>query len=131
VTTYFGKLLVVHIWCVPHGGFAPCKKKKAMTMNIPELLDKREAVNVKYSKEGKVMQAAFEAECQTAWKKKFLKRKFTLAKSAKDNQPEHGEIWNRYVEQNQMTYKQHNMTETLTLPCKFSRSGLEQPTRGD
>lgn len=75
---------------------------------IRVLMDEAEALRVENSKAEKQMQADFEAEVQAAWKRKFPRRKFSLKTSAdvkKGNQPEHGEIYERWMRKFDEGYK--------------------------
>lgn len=75
---------------------------------IKTLLDQAEALKVAHSAANKADQAAFEAEVEAAWKRKFPKRKFSMRISAdkvKGNQPEHGEIYNRGMAKFDERYK--------------------------
>jgi len=75
---------------------------------IKTLLDQAEALRVALSESNRADQSAFEAEVQAAWKRKFPKRKFSMRISAdkvKGNQPEHGEIYNRWMEKFDERYK--------------------------
>jgi hypothetical protein len=54
------------------------------------------------------MQSAFEAECKASYKAKFPKRKFTIQKNFKDNQPEHGEIYKKWNEKFDSMCKEHH-----------------------
>jgi hypothetical protein len=77
-------------------------------VRVKELLDAAEALRVKHSEENKAMQAAYEAECQAAWKARFPRRKFSMrasADKAKGNQPEHGQIHEKWMAKYDAVYK--------------------------
>lgn len=75
---------------------------------IQALLTQAEALKVGNSDSRKADQAAFEAEVTAAWKRKFPRRKFSLKTSAdkvKGNQPEHGAIYDKWMQKVDADYK--------------------------
>lgn len=91
-----------------------------------ELLEAREKANVAYSASIKSMQAAFEAKCMASYKAKFPKRKFTMAKSQKDNQPEHGEIYKKWNEKFDVMCRQHRV-DSDKLKASLDESAKNEP----
>ena len=74
-----------------------------------KLLELREERNKEHAQAQKVMQSDFESECKAAYRAKFPKRKFTMAKGFKDNQPEHGEIYKKWNEKGSSMWKEHHV----------------------
>jgi hypothetical protein len=66
---------------------------------MQELESERVALCIKNKDDRTEIQADFEAEVAAAWKRKFPKRKFSMKTSqdkVKGNQPEHGEIYEKW-----------------------------------
>lgn len=75
---------------------------------IRKLMGQAEVLRVAHSAGQKAAQAGFDAEVQAAWKRKFPRRKFSMKASAdkvKGNQPEHGEIYERWMQKVDADYK--------------------------
>ena len=75
---------------------------------MQELENERVALCVKNKADCTKLQADFEAEVAAAWKCKFPKRKFSMKTSqdkVKGNQPEHGEIYEKWKQLASAQYK--------------------------
>jgi hypothetical protein len=93
-----------------------------------KLLELREQRNVEHSNSIKAMQSAFEAECKAVYRVKFPKRKFTMQKSFKDSQPEHGEIYKKWNEKFDSMWKEHSAAvEKIGEQLKEAAKGEEIP----
>jgi hypothetical protein len=72
-----------------------------------ELIEARNALNVKRDNARKDTEAGYNAEILAAWRKKFPRRKFTGAKSANDNAKEHAAITAKWQAQWNEIYKKY------------------------
>lgn len=75
-----------------------------MINTLNSLIQKRNELEISRVKEQEDFQKTFENEIEKAFKKKFPKRKFSMQSSFKNNQPEHGEIFNTFNQEAKKIY---------------------------